>query len=246
MTGMGWRTSVALVAGLLTFAGGRALAENRDEMIDPAPRGSSSGAATTTHGSTAASTHVGGTPSSESSHLNEITGRIESFDRTQNTLTLSGKELKVDSSTEVLRDGTRASISDIKEGDQVRASFSGSGDTSAAQRLEVMTQGASGAGSTAGSGSGVGPGSMGGSSGSQGASGTSSAPSSGSGMSTGPSSSSGAGSSEDAGKAKSAKQKDAKNKRSNAKQQDAKSGAASGSETTDVQSDTANTTGGGK
>jgi hypothetical protein len=188
---MGWRAGVALVAGVLTFAGGRTLAE--DARMGDLSTGSGM---TRTGGGEASARGVGGETASSASatHDHELTGRVESFDRSQNTLTISGTELEIDSSTEVMRDGTRASISDIKEGDQVRASFTGSGDTAAARRIEVMTQGASGSegsgtrsgpGAASASGSGVGPGSMSGSSGSQGASGLSDRPTSDPGRSTG-------------------------------------------------------------
>ena len=52
-----------------------------------------------------------------------------------------------------MKDGQSASLSDIKEGNQVRASYSGSGDTLQVSRIDVMTAGtgpapASGTGST--------------------------------------------------------------------------------------------------
>ena len=61
----------------------------------------------------------------------ELTGMVEKFDCRAKELTLqnSDKKLKVTDSTRVMKDGQSASLSDIKEGDQVRASFSGSGDT---------------------------------------------------------------------------------------------------------------------
>jgi hypothetical protein len=72
---------------------------------------------------------------------NELTGRVENFDHSAKTLTISGQSVKVDSSTEVMKDGQTASLTDISEGDQVRASFSGSGDAMTAQRIEVMSAG---------------------------------------------------------------------------------------------------------
>jgi hypothetical protein len=83
---------------------------------------------------------------------NELTGRVESFDHASNTFTVAGKSLKVDSTTEVMKDGQTASLTDISEGDQVRASFSGTGDELTAQRIEVMSSstGTSGMGTTPG------------------------------------------------------------------------------------------------
>ncbi len=113
----------------------------------------------------------GGTASSDeaSGHFNSLQGRVESFDRSNNTLTLSGapQTLKIDSSTDVTKGGSRASIDDIKEGDQVRASFSGaSGDTLNVKKLDILSAGASGSAATpptTGTGS-TGSGSMAGSS----------------------------------------------------------------------------------
>jgi len=79
---------------------------------------------------------------------NQIQGRVQNFDRSNNTLTLSGsdKPLHVDSSTVILKDGGNASVGDIKEGDQIRASFANqAGETLQVQRLEVMTKPAAGA-----------------------------------------------------------------------------------------------------
>ena len=54
----------------------------------------------------------------------EIQGTVKSVDKKKNSLTLSdGKELKLDPSAAVVKDGRTASIKDIKEGDQVRASY---------------------------------------------------------------------------------------------------------------------------
>ncbi|WP_242345584.1 hypothetical protein [Anaeromyxobacter terrae] len=79
---------------------------------------------------------------------NELTGKVEKFDRDTKELTLanSDKKLKVSDSTRVMKDGQRASLSDIKEGDQVRASFSGTGDTLQVNRIDVMTSGSMGTG----------------------------------------------------------------------------------------------------
>jgi hypothetical protein len=54
----------------------------------------------------------------------------------------------VTDSTRVMKDGQSASLSDIKEGDQIRASYSGSGDTLMVSRIDVMTAGTTGTGST--------------------------------------------------------------------------------------------------
>ncbi len=70
---------------------------------------------------------------------NEVTGKVDKFDQTKKELTL---RLPVSDDTQVTKDGKRATLSDIKEGDQVRASFSGSGDKLKVNRIDVMSTGA--------------------------------------------------------------------------------------------------------
>jgi hypothetical protein len=89
----------------------------------------------------------------------EVQGKVTHFDRDSNLITLSGsdKALHVDSSTEVIKNGGKMSIADIKEGDEVRASYSGTGDTLHVEKLELMGMGASPSpGSTPPTGSGTG------------------------------------------------------------------------------------------
>jgi hypothetical protein len=83
----------------------------------------------------------------------ELSGKVEKYDREKRTLSLSDsdKELKLTDDTEVTKDGSRVSPGQIMEGDEVRASLSGSGE---AVRIEIgSTQGGTGAGSTSGPGS---------------------------------------------------------------------------------------------
>jgi hypothetical protein len=101
----------------------------------------------------------GGTASAGAAGQSQITGKVDKVDQSKKELSL---KLKVDEGTQIMKDGQRATLSDIKEGDQVRASFSGS----QVQRIDVMSSGG-GAGSSGSSGSG-----MGGSSGSSGSSGS--------------------------------------------------------------------------
>lgn len=105
---------------------------------------------------------------------NEITGKVEKFDESSNELTLS---LKVSDKTQVTKDGKTASLSDIEEGDQVRASFTGSGENLQVTRIEVMSEGAKSGASP--SGSGMGSGGSGAAPGSSGTSGSGSSGSSG-------------------------------------------------------------------
>jgi len=126
---------------------------------------------------------------------NSLQGKVEKFDRSKNTLTLSGvdKTLKLDSSTKVMKDGSSATLDDIKEGDQVRASFSGSGNTVKAKSLDIMTAGSMGSTGSSGS-SGMG--------GSPSGSGTGASGAAGAGSGTGASGSSGSSGSDTSGTTK--------------------------------------------
>ena len=93
--------------------------------------------------SSGASASTDQSTSTTSGHFDALSGKVQRFDRSKNELTLSGsdRKLKLDSTTKVMRDGARASIDDIKEGDQVRASFSGSGDTLEVRSLDITSEG---------------------------------------------------------------------------------------------------------
>jgi hypothetical protein len=68
-----------------------------------------------------------------------MTGTISRVDADKNTIELQGdRQLKVDSSTEIRRDGQKASFSDLHEGDEVRASFAGD-DRTSVTRIDVMS-----------------------------------------------------------------------------------------------------------
>lgn len=84
---------------------------------------------------------MGGTASAGTAGQNEITGKVEKYDKAKKELSL---RLKVSDDTQVMKDGQRASLSDIKEGDQVRASFTGSGENLQVQRIDVVSSGAKG------------------------------------------------------------------------------------------------------
>jgi hypothetical protein len=72
-------------------------------------------------------------------------GRIERIDRADN-VTIAGSEgvglafeqFKVDTKTEVVTPGGKGSMTDLNEGDEVRASFSGSGEELHVDKLEVL------------------------------------------------------------------------------------------------------------
>jgi hypothetical protein len=106
----------------------------------------------------------------------QLSGKVEKYDRVERTLSLSDsdKKLKVTDDTQVMKDGDRVSPGQIMEGDEVRASYSGSGDSLQATRIEIGSTGAasSGAGSAGASGP-SGPGGTSGSPGTTSGSGTS-------------------------------------------------------------------------
>ncbi|WP_242345176.1 hypothetical protein [Anaeromyxobacter terrae] len=68
-------------------------------------------------------------------------GAVKKLDRARGEIKLagSGGTLKVTEDTQILKDGQRGTFSDVREGDEVRASYSGSGDTEAVKKLEVTT-----------------------------------------------------------------------------------------------------------
>jgi Cu/Ag efflux protein CusF len=142
-----------LVAGIPAYA--QSGSTTSGQSTDPSQSGSTMGSgsgSTTSQGTGSAGTteqHAMGTTSGK----NELTGTVEKFDRESKELTLqnSDKKLKVSDSTRVMKDGKSGSLSDIKEGAQVRASYSGSGDTLQVSRIDVMTAGSTGTGMGTGS-----------------------------------------------------------------------------------------------
>jgi Cu/Ag efflux protein CusF len=102
--------------------------------------------------STGKSSETGSTMGSTSAdqHHKAITGTVEKLDKSKHELTLSGtdKKLKLDSKTSVMKNGEHATLDDVKEGDQVRASYSGSADHPTVTRIDVMP--GTGSGSSSG------------------------------------------------------------------------------------------------
>jgi hypothetical protein len=92
----------------------------------------------------------------------QVSGKVEKYDREKRTLSLSGseKKLKLSDDTQVMKDGARLSPGHIMEGDEVRASTSGTGEEVQVLVLEITpsaaAQGAAPSGSTADPGSGSG------------------------------------------------------------------------------------------
>ena len=72
----------------------------------------------------------------------EVQVKVKSVDTSKNALTLSdGKQLNLDPSLAVTKDGKPATIADIKEGDEVRASYAPS-STTKVQQLTVSSSSA--------------------------------------------------------------------------------------------------------
>jgi Cu/Ag efflux protein CusF len=157
MTIFGMGVRAAMLAGALAFAGTASAGDDKthssstqSEASEGMKPGSASGLGTTGQ-QDRSSTTAGASGQSESTETsgkssgmssaqasNELTGRVEKFDHDSKTFTVAGKDLKIDSSTKVMKDGEKAELTDIKEGDEIRASYSGSGDTLTADRIEVM------------------------------------------------------------------------------------------------------------
>lgn len=125
------------------------------EHTDPGTKGESGKKGTGARGSGMGGTSTGARPgevtgagtepgASQATRagVQEVTGKIEEFDRQGRILTIenSQQKLTLTDDTQVLKDGEPASIGDLMEGDEVRASFSApaSGDTVEVERVEVL------------------------------------------------------------------------------------------------------------
>jgi Cu/Ag efflux protein CusF len=109
-----------------------------DSSMSQTPSSSSS---STSQGSTSpsASSQTGTTASA----TNEVSGVVKKVDKDKKSLkvslaTGSEQDLKVADSATITRDGSQAALDQIKEGDQVRASFDASGNQ--ASRIEVNSK----------------------------------------------------------------------------------------------------------
>jgi hypothetical protein len=93
-------------------------------------------------------------------------GRVQKVDRAEDTMEIEGvdRQLKLDSSTRVTRNGAPGSFSDIQEGEQVRASFD-DGLPARVRQVEIMSPSSmpSGTGTATGTGAAGSPGDMSGS-----------------------------------------------------------------------------------
>jgi Cu/Ag efflux protein CusF len=122
-----WGTVAGLgVAGLLAL-GLPARADDKTGTSGSSTSGQSSGS-------------TGSTASSDTGSSHQVSGTVQKFDKDSKEMTLSNsdKKLKLNDQTKVTKKGQAASASDIHEGDQVRASFSGSGDEVDVLMIEVV------------------------------------------------------------------------------------------------------------
>jgi Cu/Ag efflux protein CusF len=81
-----------------------------------------------------------GTTASASKELSGVVKKVDKDKRSLKISSLTGgdQELKVADSATITRDGTQAGLDQIKEGDQVRASFDSSGNQ--ASKIEVTSK----------------------------------------------------------------------------------------------------------
>ena len=94
---------------------------------------------------------------SEDTQPKTVTGTIEKIDRNHNTVTLDtyDKQLKLGRETRVSKGGAKISASDLREGDEIRASYAApSSDTYDVTNIQVLPAGkgtgASGSGMSSG------------------------------------------------------------------------------------------------
>src|SRR3990172_657621 len=143
MKKMGWGFGLA-TAGMVFMASHALALTGGSGTESTGSTGSTTGTMGESSGSSTGSAATSGPSATRSG--TELQGKVEKFNRSKNTLTLSGssKTLKVDSSTKVMKDGSNASLDDIKEGDEIRASYSGSGNTVKVKSLDIMSAGSMG------------------------------------------------------------------------------------------------------
>src|SRR5712664_2915322 len=122
-----------------------------------AAQSSSSQSSTTTSPSSQSSTTMGSSDKSSASQGtssqtgttatasagNELSGEVKKVDKEKQSVKISSptageQELKIASGATITRDGTQASLDQLKEGDQVRASFDPS--SKQATKLEVQSK----------------------------------------------------------------------------------------------------------
>lgn len=70
----------------------------------------------------------------------QVSGTVKEVDARSKAITLveSNGTVTVTGETEIVKDGQRASLSDVREGDEVRASYSESGGSPQVTRIDVV------------------------------------------------------------------------------------------------------------
>jgi hypothetical protein len=146
----GLGAAALLVAAPAALAGGEKEKSKAGSTAQGATQQDASSSESAAKGDERAATSMTGSPSASSE--NQLTGKIEKYDRAEKTLTLDGseKKLKLGDDVQVTKGGQMVSPGDLQEGDEVRASFSGaeSGETVEVTAIEVMPSDALGTGSS--------------------------------------------------------------------------------------------------
>jgi Cu/Ag efflux protein CusF len=77
---------------------------------------------------------------SEDPSASEVSGTVERVDRGSKELTLAetGGALTVTPETQIVKGGQRAALADVRQGDEVRASYTESGNTLHVTRIEIV------------------------------------------------------------------------------------------------------------
>lgn len=125
-------------ASVLALAGAAAIAWAQSTEYNTGPSGSPGAQPHSTTESPAASTGAKGQGALTGTKLR---GSVKSVDPSAKQVTLAdGQHLEIDASTKITRDGKRASLRDLKQGDDVRASFSPGNDTKVEQITATSPQ----------------------------------------------------------------------------------------------------------
>jgi hypothetical protein len=116
----------AWLSGLLTTSAWAQGSASTPEAQQPNSQGTAEGTAESP------------TPNSLTSTA-DVKGKVQSIDSSKNAVTLtSGKKITLDPNAEVTKDGQSASLSDVKQGDDVRASYA-PGSKKIATKLSVTS-----------------------------------------------------------------------------------------------------------
>jgi hypothetical protein len=146
----------ASTGGVTACAANRAAADgtSAESAARSAPTGPSAGGApVTATGVGGAGTAAPSASGGDGSRSEQFDGRVERVDKGDH-VTIAGSEsaglafqpFKLEPGTEVVKDGRKASASDLEEGDEVRATLAGTGDELRLERIEILRPAAGGGG----------------------------------------------------------------------------------------------------